>query len=57
MNRQQLIQSIVARKLANAEKSKVFCVCLGGSNATNRVLCFGSGAARPTNRPMAVKAS
>ncbi len=36
MNREQLIQSIVARKLTAGTPNKVFCICMAAAPATRR---------------------
>jgi hypothetical protein len=36
MNREQLIQSIVARKLSTGTQSKVVCVCFAAARAADR---------------------
>jgi hypothetical protein len=40
MNRQNLIQNLVARKLQAANRPKIFCVCIAA--AKTRALCFAA---------------
>jgi len=45
MNREQLIQALVARKMTAGTQNKTFCVCMAG--AQHKVLCLASAGRSP----------